>query len=511
MSVSIYLSNQVIQIAVGQRAKNGSLKKVYTTYAPEGSIINGIIMDGESLGGYLKSYWEQNNLPKKDVFLVLNSNKIAGKNIEIPNMNPKKTLEFILREFADMQRGDDENTLAFIPVGYNKETKLRHLYGESAPKEQLREFMDIFNSFGVKLKGIISGEGSVIGFVGQKLTKGCKTFVVQIANGNLVSNLLFVGGEFKYYSSVRCFNEVGTEGYFEDMARSLNQLWQFMQAQKINSPIERVFMAGISREDMAVYGQTIREQGTDAMCEMLDTGFGAGTPLQMDASNAIFAVSGLFDQGIESNFLTHFSMKAEKESKLDPRVKKYGLVVIMALGIMLLAFLASFALRMTRQNRLDELTDYNETVAPQAMLYDMEAQRRDSLSAKYNSINSVVETIESYPVCNQKVVSILERTAQGYAEIEISSFDADSGKVSFSASSRNENDIYKYIDRLFEEDIFQDVEHTGYTYDAKNDIYMIHVQCIMAESAGRDIKKEQETKPAQEEGVAEEIQETAGE
>ena len=119
MSVSVYFSNQIIQIATGTRGAKGKLTNVYTTMAPEGSIINGIVMDAESLGQHVKNFWEQNNLPKKDVYLIVNSNKIAGKNLEVPNMNPKKTLAFIIREFADMQREDDENTIAFTPIGVN--------------------------------------------------------------------------------------------------------------------------------------------------------------------------------------------------------------------------------------------------------------------------------------------------------------------------------------------------------------------------------------------------------
>ena len=490
MSVSIYLSSQIIQVAVGARAKKGALKTVYTAMAPEGSIINGIVMDSDSLGGFLKNFWEEHKLPKNDVYLIVNSNKIAGKNVEVPNLNPKKTRQFVLREFADMQRDGDSNTLAYIPVGFDKETKLRHLYAESAQKDQLKEFLDIFSNMGIKLKGIISGEGSIIGYAQNKLAKAYKTFVLQISSGNVVFNLLFVNGEFKYFNSIRCFNEVGTEGYFEDMARSLNQIWQFMQSQRIHSQIERVFLAGIDREDMGYYGQTIRELGTDATCEMVDTGFGAGTGLQYESGNALFAVSGLFDQGPDSNFLTHFSVKSEKASTFDSRVKKYVLIIAGAFVVMFLAFIITLGMRLIRSAKLKELQDYNEMVAPQAMFYDMEALRRDELSAKYNSINSVVETIESYPVCNDEIISILQRTAQGYAEIEIKSFDANAGKISFTACSANVNDIYKYIDRLLEEDIFQSVEHTGYTYDSSKDSYNIYVDCILAESAGRKLQED---------------------
>ena len=48
MSVSVYFSNQIIQIAVGTRARKGKLQKVYTTVAPEGSII-GRRLEPESL------------------------------------------------------------------------------------------------------------------------------------------------------------------------------------------------------------------------------------------------------------------------------------------------------------------------------------------------------------------------------------------------------------------------------------------------------------------------------
>ena len=192
MSVSVYFSNQIIQFAIGTRGKRGSLKAVYTTLAPEGSIINGIIMDAEALGAHVRSFWEANNFPKKDVYLVLNSNKIAGKSLSVPVLNDKKTLGFITREFADMQREDADNTLSYALLGVDRKTRVRNLYAEMAPKDQLKEFIQLFEEMGITLKGIISGESSIIGYAGQTILKQAKTFVLQIINGNLVSNVLFV-------------------------------------------------------------------------------------------------------------------------------------------------------------------------------------------------------------------------------------------------------------------------------------------------------------------------------
>jgi hypothetical protein len=487
MSVSVYFSNQIIQIAVGRRGRRGTLQRVYTTMAPEGSIINGIVMDSTALAEHMKGFWNAQNLPKKDVYLIVNSNKIAGKNIEIPNLNQKKTLKFIRREFSDMQREESENTVAYIPIGYDKKTKLNHIYAELAPKDQLRELMDIFVEIGITLKGIISGEGSIIGYAQMTLAKQSKTFILQVVNGNLVSNVLFVDGEFKYYNSVRCFNDIGTEAYLEDLARSLNQLEQFMQTQKIESAVEKIYIAGTSRDDISYYSQIVREHGVTAPCELVNTGMGTGTELQHESERALFALSGLYDQGSSSNFLSFFSQKDDKESLLDPQMKRRIITVVSALIFMLICFGVALTMRLIRTSQYEEVRDYNvkPNVVQQTSMYDAEVERRDSMLAKYNSLNTIILTLDSYPVCSDDIIEILENDAKGYAQIEINSFNADEGSVNFSAKATSVNDIYKYIDKLLLEDIFKTVEHTGYTYDSKANLYNIHVNCTLAGSVGR--------------------------
>ena len=488
MSVSVYLSNQIVQIAVGTRGKKGALKQVFTTMAPEGSIINGIIMDAEALEAHIKRFWEANNIPKKDVYLVVNSNKIAGKKIEVPNLNGKKTVDFIKREFADMQREDEENTLAYTSIGMNKKTKVKLLYAEMAPKEQLREFMQVFAAMGISLKGIISGEGSIIGYAQDTLTKFAKTFILQVINGNLVSNVLFVDGTFSYYNSVRCFNEPGTPEYLDDLARSLNQLEQFMNAEKIQSHVERIFVAGTDNSNLNAYNMVVRDHGVDTNVELVNTGLSTNPKLLHESQTALYAVSGLFDQGPESNFLTHFSVKDDAEEKMDPQIKKYVISVIATLAVMLVGLGIAITFRLIQQSKYDEAKNYNNspTVLMQSAEYDAAVEKRDTMLAKYNSINTVVETIDSYPVCNDDVIATIEETARGYAKIEILSFDAEEGRVTFSAKADDVNDIYKYIDKLLEEDIFMNVDHTGYTYSETDKLYDIHVICTLAESVGRD-------------------------
>ena len=203
MSVSVYLSNQQIQIAVGNRGKKAGLSNVYTTLAPEGSIINGIVMNPTNFGEFLKEYWTKNNIPLKDIYLVINSNKIASKQIELPKMNKEKSLDFIQREFADMGRDEDsEQVFAYTKLSENAKEKMAKVYGESAPVDLLRDYVKIFEFMGAELKGIFSSEGSIIGFTRETAAKQAKSFILQLSNDNLLANVVFVDGEFFYYNSV---------------------------------------------------------------------------------------------------------------------------------------------------------------------------------------------------------------------------------------------------------------------------------------------------------------------
>ena len=487
MSVSVYFSNQIIQIAVGKRGAKPTLSRVYTTNAPEGSIINGIVMDAESLTNHLISFWNANNIPKNDVYLVVNSNKIVGKNIEVPALNQKKTLNYIMRDFSDMQRDDQDNTPAYILLGTDKKTRIKTVYGEMAPKDQLREFIQIFTDLKINLKGIISGEGSIIGYAQKSVVKKCKTFVLQIVNGNLVSNLLFVDGAYKYYNSVRCFNEPGTEAYLDDLARSLNQLEQFMNAQKLSPNVDKVYVAGTVKTDISQYSQVVRDHGNTAPIELYNPEISSNPAMNHEAMTALYAVSGLYDLGKESNFLTYFSLKDDKEGGLDALTKRRLIIIVTTLIVMLVLLGVALTLRLIRDGRYKDLKDYN--TSPVVMMgksdYDEAVSKRDGMLAKYNSINTVVETLDSYPVASDEVIEIIEKAARGYAEIEITSFDADEGKVGFSAKAESVNDIYKYIDELLKEDIFMQVNHTGYTYDESEGLYNIHVDCTLAEAAGK--------------------------
>ncbi len=490
MSVSVYLNNLQVQFVQGTRGKKGNFQQSMILDAPEGSIINGVITDASAFVAFLKETWSFYQFPKNDVHLVVGGNKIHGRSIDVPILPPAKTRQYIGREISDMEKEGETYIVCYNALHGSAGKKLKKYYVEMAEKDLIKDYVDIFKEAGITLKSLVSAEGSLISLLDNTVTAYNKTFIMQIMNGNIVTNVLWVDGCFNYYNSVRCFNDVGTSAYFEDCARSLSNLNQFMQAHKIEQRVEKIIIAGTENADMSFYGDIVSAYGLSAPVTTLNQGLGPNPEKNHLAQQVIFALSGLYTDGTkESNFLANLDLK-EKKSTINPELKKNIIIVGATLAVMALIFLVVFAMRMIRQSRYNELVEYNEDpmVVSQAAMFDAFSARRDTLASRANSIRNVLNTIDTYPVFTREVERLLQKTASGYADITIGSFDAENGLVNVTARATDVEMINQYIYRLQEQEIFSSVRYSGYTYN-QDGTWSINVTCTFAESVGREVEE----------------------
>ena len=232
MSTVVYLSNQIIQIVTGnQNGRTVAVKNSYTLETPEGSTINGMIMNVELFTNFLREQWKRNNLPTKDIILVINSTKFVGKSIELPNLNKAKTRQFISREYADI--GKNEGSIyGYASLG-SGQGKLKRIYAEAIDPDFINDYTEIFGKSGIKLSAIYSCESTLIKFVEKTVALICKTFLFVVASDNSFTIIIWVNGSFYHYNLSRCFHDEGTAEYAEDLARTVSQMSQFLQANQI--------------------------------------------------------------------------------------------------------------------------------------------------------------------------------------------------------------------------------------------------------------------------------------
>lgn len=484
MSTVVYLANQIVQIVEGSSVNgNTSLRKCLRLEAPEGSIINGMIMDAEEFSSFLKNAFSENQLSTKDVILVINSTKFIGRRLELPVMKASQEFDYIARDYAESGRGDEEMVYGYINIGKNKD-KLKRIYAEGVEQDFIKDYMAIFANAGIKIKSILSGESCLINQTKTLCKKGMKTFLMTIIDGASLIEILFVNGMFYYYNSVRCFQEIGSFEYGHDMSRHVSQILQFMKSEQIEGQLEKVVVAGASSEDMHNYEEAFADAGMDV--HLMKYEMAASGARVLNIHEFLPSISGLGAYENVQDYVARYRIK-EKRRKYSPNFVRAVSTISIVFLIMLIAMVTFVSVRFIKQAKLNKLENYNcdPIILMDVLEYDRYAERNDFLKKEYWAINELKENIATYPCGNTTILNVINECAAGYADVKFESFDRESGRISMTATAPLVDDINKFIKRLTEREEFCKVDYTGYEFDETNNMWLIKVNCILAEGAGR--------------------------
>lgn len=484
MSTVIYLANQIIQIVEGTAGKKGaSISNCISLQAPEGSIINGMIMDAEVFSAFLTEAFMENRISTKDVTLVINSTKFIGRRMELPAMKPAQEMEYIARDYTESGRAGEEMIYGYISLSSQK-GKLKSIYAEGIEEEFINDYLDIFAKAGIKLKSIYSGESCLINHSSQMVKSGLRTYLMMIIEGTSLIQILFVNGVFYYYNSVRCFQDIGSVEYGMNMARSVSQIMQFMKSERIEETIECVVIAGDRAENLDNYQEGFELSGLDVPLSAYQV-----TANVFNDSNIhefFPSVSGLSELGRNSDF--YYSIMQRKKNRRFSRETIRAITVVASVfAAMFAVFLTLFSIKMIKQAELNKLIEYNQDpiTMMDVMEYDGYAERNEFLKQERRAIAELKENIATYPCGNSTVQRVIDSCASGYADITYDSFESERGVISITAQAPLVDDINKFIKNLTERDEFYKIDYTGYDYDDHTGMWLINVNCILAEGAGR--------------------------
>lgn len=484
--LTVYLANKYIRVVEGE-AGSGHIKVQGAHYTIDsgGCILNGTIVDEEGLLGLLEEIWQQHNLPRKGVNLVLDSNQFTVKIVHAPVQKEKLMQEYLSREFTDVGRLSNP-VYGYFPLKGQDDTKAKILrvFAMAAPREYLLQYVSLFQRFGVTLSSIESANGSMIRLMEilPELTE--KTCIVQFVDDVNLINVLIVEGRYEHSQRNRIFAEPGTAGYAVETARAVSNLLQFAKAQNIPQEVTNVYIAGISDADYAVYEDGLLQIDDTLEVAKLSGEGQVNFPESADSyvSFAAFAlaVGGLVKTNLRTNIMSQLRYTPEQ---LEKRRKRAKVLIPLAISAgILLAVTAGFMVRKAvLTSQLNELQAYNQNpdILDACDEYDSISARLTSVSGLQNSLQQMKNQVAQYPNVDSNVEAIITACANGLVSADISAYDSATGVLSFDTSAQQVEQINQFIQLLWEREIFASVDYTGYS-QSKEGEWNVKVNCTMA-------------------------------
>ena len=469
MSTVVVFAGRDVKAVVGSgKGMRAVVTRTCYAQAPEGSIVNGQVADEETFTGFLREFWEENHLPKRDVVLALESSRLVRRVIQVPKMSHRRRMAYLPREFAAVKM--KEPVYGYL-VMEREGTKCR-LDAVMAEREILEPHIRRFRELGIRLVSIVPLAATAVFAVSRLCCIRDKTCIVQMIEGATLLNIVYVDGAY-FYSGAEHISGQGRLEVAIESAKSVSNLRQFLKTQQAEREVSCIYLGGgFSDEDFDACRESILEMDKDLKVEKLRVEEGGGIRFCPDGEFADFTapVGGLMAPKGKCGLLWQYYRNSERIKKRREFLRYAAPSVAAKLLLGAIAALQMFVW-LRRTDKIDTQFDYLEDpqVIAQEAEYDRIKNENGKLSLRLGIIRKIEENLAAYPVYTSAVKQVIDECASGVATADVASFDRMSGAVSIEMFSDNEQGAHQFVERLEKRtDVFRRVFYDGFRYDEES-------------------------------------------
>lgn len=245
---SVYISNGSIQAVTGSgNGKRVRISGISVGELGDGCIFGGVITDEAALRERLSAFWKNNKLPRSGIHLVLESSSVSAKLLTLPNLRSSQLMGLVRENFSEFDAEDAVYDYATLGPGEDGGVKVLGCMTEAS---FIQSYISLFRSAGLKLSSV------GLAVCGQiRMTAACgelkdSSFILAVLDRNVVSQFMFIEGEYRFSKRQRLFSERETPEFAEEIARMISSLIQFKKSENIAAEISDVYLCGATAQEI---------------------------------------------------------------------------------------------------------------------------------------------------------------------------------------------------------------------------------------------------------------------
>ncbi len=502
MKTVIYLSNQLVKVVIGE-VKKGTLviSQALAEEAPKLSIVNGQVTDDAAFTRFLKEFWEKHQLPRKNIYLVVNSTQTVIRFFETPKMSCRKMMDYLPREFSDVERLRNP-VYGYRILGAGRNVRRQRVLGVVMERSFLAEHVKRFHSLGIHLASVEAALAAELQLLHHLEGLKDKTCAVQLLDGTMLINILWTKGTFLHFNRTRILSPAGTPQFGAECARAAGALMQFAKAEQVEEELTDVYLGGLREGELEICRKAVRQMNPEIRVNELSEAAGSLVRFPektCDLGSFAVPAGGIFADPGWKNLMHQYRQSPEaiarSEALFRTLAPPVGTVCFLTL---VLLFQAASWFHMT--NQINDCLDYmsDPLVLSGAARYDRMTAENERMRGCLKATSRIVSNIDSYPVMDTRIDQTVERCARNLVTARVIGFQAEEGVIQISSSAADERSIYRFIDRLAEEtEIFSDVDYTGFEYVENDGLWKLYVECYLdAPKVQKEIQADLENRAA---------------
>ncbi len=482
--LSVFLGNEEIYAVWGDaRGKNITVKNAVKAKLSAGCILNGVITNEDGLFYDISQFWKINNLPKKDIQLVINSARFTMRRFTLPNISSKKMAELVKMELSDNEK--TEPVYDYMLLEKNpKAKKQAEVLGVVCDEAFIGSYVNLFKRLGIRLcaiTGEVISTVKLIHFGNSVLNK--ETAIIQTIDGNNLLSFIFKEGEYIYSQRTRLFSAKGSDDFIREIAGTVSRLRQFhLSTQK--KDINKVYFDGsIDREVLDGLNSALKiyDTGAEYIHGFKGISFEGGRHIR----DYLFCTGSFLSISKDINFYGEYS-KIIKKRRKKGLLRLHGGIYAAAGG----AFACIIALWLVFcvsnifiENKIKSINDFltaPENANAAAMAEEASGDNAE-LKNSAEALKNAISAIKTYPVYSSSVRNRIFSCEDSGTKIAINKIDLENGIIRLEARCAGAEAASEVAERLEATGLFLPPDYKGKTLDSETGEFIVNIECILKE------------------------------
>lgn len=294
-----------------------------------------------------------------------------------------------------------------------------------------------------------------------------------------MTSILCQNGKYLYSSRSRLFSEPGTLDFGTEIVRSISGILQFYAGSRRESQITKIYYAGCPEEDFEVSLEGIRELGLETIPFQLERK--NDLPPKTKPDEWLPCIGAMIREGRNTKQIDLYAaiLKTREKEQVSTHIRKRLAVPGFLLGAGLLATLVLLIMNWNLERKIQTIQNWTENPKIQSQYEEAQAleARLAAIEGGIAAVTQMEQNLASYPSLSSENLNWIERVGGDGMELQISGYDAQTGILTFRASSREVIDVSAYILKMQQTGIFHTIDYTGYAFE--NDRYILSLSCTL--------------------------------
>lgn len=488
IQTTIYFSSKHIAVLQSRtKAKTQRLEVLRKVLAPlpEGTVLNGLIMDEESL---LKAFsGVQGELLgfKKVVFLIETTHTVYKLSM-LPKVSHKETIKLIKNDFSNKLSPDKEYVVDYAIINTpNPQKKQRLVMSCAIDNALIDAYRDFFAKVGIKLARIDTAIDAAVQMLsGVNELWGREQALICVVDHYIVSLMNLLPDGEVFFSRTRLVSEGTGEAYFNEIADAVYSNVRSRKAANRNEKMDNIYIF-----DSNVYAPDVCRGWAEGL------GFksiyvGAKSLINADDIKEEEADQYFYNlsAGIASVQKTLDLSKYRPDKPVNRRAVRIGLTVFLimvavSVAVINLVVLYMDIFRMTREtNEIYDFVNAPET-AEIIERYEVLASENGALAEQLARYEEYEDIVSETAIIRKSDIESIVAVLGDRAAITGIAFDSDKKNLILNCEASNSDDIVGYIGAIRGLKLFSRVDYIGYDMGqtSANSWYRFAVTCTVRE------------------------------